>query len=117
MDLLDQDGNNGCGNDDDFEDDNNGNCGGKADHEQAEVLTAEATQSGSGRRVERRGSGEVMASVIERSPGAVQAAAPATAPGAAGGILPLTGASLATFVLAGLVLIGTGTALVLRQRT
>jgi hypothetical protein len=31
-DLADQDGNNGCGNDDDFEDDNNGHCGkGKAD--------------------------------------------------------------------------------------
>jgi hypothetical protein len=29
MDTLDQDGNNGCGNDDDFEDDNEGNCGGK----------------------------------------------------------------------------------------
>ncbi len=28
-DLNDQDGNNGCGNDDDFEDDNNGNCGPK----------------------------------------------------------------------------------------
>lgn len=26
--LVDQDGNNGCGNDQDFEDDNNGNCGG-----------------------------------------------------------------------------------------
>ena len=30
MDLQDQDGNNGCGNDDDFDDDNNGHCGGKA---------------------------------------------------------------------------------------
>ncbi len=29
VDLADQDGNNGCGNDDDFEDDNEGNCGGK----------------------------------------------------------------------------------------
>jgi len=29
LDILDQDGNNGCGNDDDFEDDNEGNCGGK----------------------------------------------------------------------------------------
>ena len=29
MDLADQDGNNGCGNDDDFDDDNNGHCGGK----------------------------------------------------------------------------------------
>jgi hypothetical protein len=29
MDLHDQDGNNGCGNDDDFDDDNNGHCGGK----------------------------------------------------------------------------------------
>jgi hypothetical protein len=29
-DILDQDGNNGCGNDDDFEDDNNGKCGGPA---------------------------------------------------------------------------------------
>ncbi len=29
MDLQDQDGNNGCGNDDDFDDDNNGHCGGK----------------------------------------------------------------------------------------
>lgn len=28
LDKGDQDGNNGCGNDDDFEDDNNGNCGG-----------------------------------------------------------------------------------------
>jgi hypothetical protein len=31
MDLLDQDGNNGCGNDDDFDDDNNGHCGGKVE--------------------------------------------------------------------------------------
>ena len=29
LDKLDQDGNNGCGNDDDFEDDNEGLCGGK----------------------------------------------------------------------------------------
>ncbi|MFN2588450.1 MAG: hypothetical protein ABR613_10095 [Actinomycetota bacterium] len=29
IDLHDQDGNNGCGNDDDFDDDNNGHCGGK----------------------------------------------------------------------------------------
>ena len=29
VDRIDQDGNNGCGNDDDFEDDNNGRCGGK----------------------------------------------------------------------------------------
>jgi hypothetical protein len=29
QDLADQDGNNGCGNDDDFEDDNEGWCGGK----------------------------------------------------------------------------------------
>lgn len=29
LDKGDQDGNNGCGNDDDFEDDNNGNCKGK----------------------------------------------------------------------------------------
>jgi hypothetical protein len=33
---ADQDGNNGCGNDDDFEDDNNGNCGGlKKGHDKA----------------------------------------------------------------------------------
>ena len=30
LDILDQDGNNGCGNDDDFEDDNEGNCLGPA---------------------------------------------------------------------------------------
>lgn len=30
VDTLDQDGNNGCGNDDDFEDDNEGRCGGVA---------------------------------------------------------------------------------------
>lgn len=30
FDKADQDGNNGCGNDDDFEDDNNGNCGGRS---------------------------------------------------------------------------------------
>ena len=29
LNALDQDGNNGCGNDQDFEDDNNGNCGGR----------------------------------------------------------------------------------------
>ena len=33
-DKLDQDGNNGCGNDDDFEDDNEGNCGGKGGQDQ-----------------------------------------------------------------------------------
>ena len=31
IDLADQDGNNGCGNDDDFEDDNEGLCGGRPD--------------------------------------------------------------------------------------
>ncbi|MBA2725591.1 MAG: hypothetical protein H0U53_06345, partial [Actinobacteria bacterium] len=31
VDLADQDGNNGCGNDDDFEDDNEGLCGGPED--------------------------------------------------------------------------------------
>ncbi len=40
-DLADQDGNNGCGNDDDFEDDNNGNCGPKVKPVEAETPAAQ----------------------------------------------------------------------------
>lgn len=41
----DQDGNNGCGNDNDFEDDNNGNCGGPA-HERGRTPTAPEGSTG-----------------------------------------------------------------------
>ncbi|MEA2499019.1 MAG: hypothetical protein QOH26_1424 [Actinomycetota bacterium] len=41
MDLADQDGNNGCGNDDDFEDDNEGWCGKNPKHD--EVAPADET--------------------------------------------------------------------------
>ncbi len=38
IDQTDQDGNNGCGNDADFEDDNNGNCGGGHKKPKEEVV-------------------------------------------------------------------------------
>ena len=43
--LGDQDGNNGCGNDHDFEDDNNGNCGPKVAEECPDGTTATYTSS------------------------------------------------------------------------
>jgi hypothetical protein len=39
----DKDGNNGCGNDDDFEDDNNGNCRGRVQSSTTPVTTTETT--------------------------------------------------------------------------
>jgi hypothetical protein len=43
---ADKDGNNGCGNDDDFEDDNNGNCGGRRAHGETTSRTTETTTDG-----------------------------------------------------------------------
>jgi hypothetical protein len=48
VDKLDQDGNNGCGNDDDFEDDNEGNCGGKTKPAKPPKPTTDSTTSGGG---------------------------------------------------------------------
>jgi hypothetical protein len=45
VDLADQDGNNGCGTDDDFEDDNNGNCGGRKDEARATRLVCTGDMS------------------------------------------------------------------------
>ncbi|MFN2587746.1 MAG: hypothetical protein ABR613_06495, partial [Actinomycetota bacterium] len=130
VDKADQDGNNGCGNDDDFEDDNEGWCGGKpkpAKPAPAGPCDADATMPGTQPCVKGDDSRpevrpnvishparpevetEVLGERIDRpAPAATPAAAqPSTQP-LAGGLLPFTGASLLAFAGAGLILIGLG---------
>ena len=64
-DHADQDGNNGCGNDDDFEDDNNGRCLGR---QGGQTLSQEQTESNvSGSVVENPKKSAVLGAVRERS--------------------------------------------------
>lgn len=117
-DIYDQDGNNGCGNDDDFDDDNNGWCG-KQKAEQAEesqVLGEEVTKEQHEAKVEAEQ--EVLGEVVTK-----------TAPEAGGevignvvrptgrGVLAFTGASVLISLLAALALAAAGVGLLRAART
>lgn len=103
----DRDGNNGCGNDDDFEDDNNGWCG---KPEEAE-LEVEATQVESAPEIPT----VVLGERIER-PTVTVAAAPAAKRASLplGNVLPFTGAAnVAFYVALALMLMVAGSLVVL----
>jgi hypothetical protein len=108
----DKDGNNGCGNDDDFEDDNNGWCGGKP-----KVLAVTTVKTPEVKpEVTPTVQTDVLGETFVRPAGPVAvlastavAAAPATA-AAAPSALARTGQSLATLFAVALVLCNAGAA-------
>jgi hypothetical protein len=129
--VYDQDGNNGCGNDQDFDDDNNGWCGRnpKRNPKPEEVAVSELPVIPSDPKLEVPA--EVLPKVIEAPAVPVadveltedevlpqvqrraETLAPAARPAA---VLPFTGASLATFFFAALALMGSGAALLIGRR-
>jgi hypothetical protein len=100
-DTLDQDGNNGCGNDQDFDDDNNGWCG----------KPPPCCEEEGGNEVTERP--EVLGALIHKR----QPAAVAETRQARGGVLPFTGAGLAGFVVVALAMITSGGALLRMKRS
>jgi hypothetical protein len=132
MDVLDQDGNNGCGNDDDFEDDNEGWCGKPSEAgpgvvtppEVEETVTPPAVSPPGAGTVSGEVAGEVLGEVLEgeSSPpagvlGEVEAAGVAGA--GAVGSLAFTGAEvwpLATIAL-GLAMAGAALITMGRRRS
>jgi len=130
VDAADQDGNNGCGNDDDFEDDNEGWCGGKPKPqptESPEVLPSGGNEDDDDVDDDVLGSSTVKPDVRvdQAAPGVLGTrvvAAPATAvraarqvAAAAEAALPFTGSGVVLSALAGLGLLGAGWALVRRH--
>lgn len=140
VDQDDQDGNNGCGNDDDFEDDNEGWCGGKPKPQpttspttaavagaRTEVCDKDLTMAGIQPCKEKDEEAEVLGQVETRTDrskvlgerlfaapqAAVRAARQVAA--AAGAALPFTGAGLTAFLVSGLGLLGAGWFLVRRD--
>ena len=129
VDDADQDWNNGCGNDDDFEDDNEGWCGGKPKPTPSptpvtqvggvveEVCDKDESMPGIQPCVKKGGDkDEVLGKLIRKSQptgvlgSRVAAAAPAAraAAGVAGAVLPFTGLGAIPFLLVGLGLVATG---------
>ena len=108
---ADKDGNNGCGNDDDFEDDNNGWCGGKP------KVVAAVKAVVKGKTTTRQTTTEIPAQVMgvtfERAPAPAVAPAVMTAPV---GALPATGRNLGMMAALGLTLVGIGTVFVAMDR-
>jgi hypothetical protein len=121
VDLSDQDGNNGCGNDDDFEDDNEGWCGKPPKPEAAttEGVVSAAQPTRERPVLARRGatSGE-----SSERPGATGVGGPRSevlgsrvVRGETGATLPFTGSDVMVFGLVGLAFTAGG-ALLLRAR-
>ena len=144
VDLADQDGNNGCGNDDDFEDDNEGWCGRNPKRANA---AAAADAEVKAHDTATTAGGEVLSSTAERmaAEAYVAAAAPelaaegevlsasataaqpatgsdeegevlAASATAPSGTLPVTGATLAGLLVAALAAIGAGSGLTAAAR-
>lgn len=111
-DLEDQDGNNGCGNDDDFNDDNNGYCGGN----KAEETGGVDEDEGDVPEIlpEQRDANEVLSNTYRngRSGSPAQAVSPTSM---SGGTLPFTGANVVPISLMGLLMVGLGFLLVRRS--
>ena len=113
----DYDGNNGCGNDTDFADDNNGNCGGQKEDDDVDVdddddvIVKNVVLEGG-----KTESAQVMGIQIERAPATLAATAPAAQvlgvqmERAAPAALAATGLPLGLAALAGFGLIGSGLA-------
>ena len=119
VDLADQDGNNGCGNDDDFEDDNEGHCSG-APVPPTDNPPTKPTPPGkiddddvSRPKPERTIPDEVLALTPDGGLPQVAVAAPAADRPST---LPMTGSSVATALLAGLGLIVLGSSMVMVRR-
>ena len=119
FDDHDQDGNNGCGNDHDFADDNNGNCGGQAEDEAADTDSPDVRAQAAG--------AVTPAAVATTVAGAAETAATdstTTPPGTevlgisetAPDTLARTGAGLGILALAGGFALGGGRLLALLRR-
>lgn len=132
-DPSDQDGNNGCGNDDDFDDDNEGLCGGLRLGQQEGGQTAGEARDAAAQPAPRAGeeiAGEVEGAGAQRAPtevlgevlvnrggGGISASVLGGAAG--GGVLASTGLDADRLVLLGLLLLALGGALIVwgRPRT
>ncbi len=145
LDLADQDGNNGCGNDDDFEDDNEGLCGSKRPDEarratetcpidtsmtndavcgdEVAATVEEAVERdgeivGSSRqaaKARRDGGSGVLGVRMARAAGRAVVGAVRSADAVLGAALPFTGGVLTAYVAIGLGAIVTGS-LITRRR-
>jgi hypothetical protein len=119
-DTLDQDGNNGCGNDQDFDDDNNGWCGKPTvvveTPPPAPCCEVPPTQGGNvpptvAPEVTERP--EVLGARIQQR----QPAAVAVTGQARGGALPFTGVGVAAYVVVALAMIASGGAILRTRRS
>ena len=128
-DLSDQDGNNGCGNDDDFDDDNNGWCG-KPQEETTPTVVApelpelpevpEVPEIPEAPEVPESVLGDIITKGDVATDTEVQAddvEAAATRPATKGAALPFTGANLALILVAALGLLGVGVGLLRTSRS
>ena len=120
VDQLDQDGNNGCGNDDDFEDDNEGHCSGAPVPPTTDKPPTKPTPPGkvddddvTHPKPERTIPDEVLGLTPDGGLPEVAVAAPAADRPST---LPMTGSSVATVLLAGLGLIVLGSSMVMVRR-
>jgi hypothetical protein len=107
---ADKDGNNGCGNDDDFEDDNNGWCGGKPKAPEVPEVTTEVE----GETATRATPTNVLGVNFERV--APPAVSPAVVTAAPTGTLAATGRNLGVVAALGLMLVSMGTVMVAMDR-
>jgi len=114
VDLSDQDGNNGCGNDDDFEDDNEGWCGKPTAQEATTTEGVVSAAQPTRKRPALAGRGAARGESSER-PDATGVGAPRSevlgsrmVRGQAGASLPFTGADVMMLALGGLALMAGG---------
>ena len=130
-DLEDQDGNNGCGNDDDFEDDNEGWCG-KPQTSDDELATGEETsdtdsdESGADATTDAEVGGDLAGDDVlglrfrgspETGGDTVRAVPAVRAARARGAILPFTGSDAWGFVFMALGLVAGGYLMLRMKRT
>ena len=107
----DHDGNNGCGNDDDFEDDNNGWCGKPEEAEPTtEVEGTTVADEPKKLATDTEPADEVLGIRVARagSPDAVAATRDAIRPSTNAAVLPFTGLAVFPLVAAGLALMSLG---------
>jgi len=120
-DLADQDGNNGCGNDDDFEDDNEGHCSGAPVPPTTDNPPTKPTPPGkiddddtTRPNPERTIPDEVLS--LPPDGGLPQPEVAALPPAGRTSTLPMTGSSVAMVLLVGLGLIVLGSSMVVVRR-
>lgn len=107
----DRDGNNGCGNDDDFNDDNEGRCGGPAPVPQPsppDTPTESPVPTLSPSPTVGEAPPSVLGERLSKGDGPEEAVADDTLPASEGRYLPETGADLVGVVTTGLALIALG---------